>query len=170
MNHIRTLTILLSLVLTVSCGNEKEKKEEKENIKIGGKKELVEKDESKITIQVTGNDMMQFNVKEIRVKAGQAVTVNLRHIGKMELLVMGHNFVLLKQGTNLQEFALKATEAGQDNDWIPDGGKDVIAHTKMLAGGESDSVTFMAPEAGTYEFLCSFTGHSALMKGKFIVE
>ncbi|HBX64839.1 MAG TPA: azurin, partial [Balneolaceae bacterium] len=26
------------------------------------------------------------------------------------------------------------------------------------------------PEAGTYDFICSFPGHYALMKGKFIVE
>ncbi|MBT8261281.1 MAG: azurin, partial [Bacteroidia bacterium] len=37
-------------------------------------------------------------------------------------------------------------------------------------GGQSTSVTFMAPEVGTYDFICSFPGHSALMKGKFIVE
>ena len=83
---------------------------------------------------------------------------------------MGHNFVLLKPGTVITEFSIKAAEAGQDADWIPEDGKDVIVHTKMIGGGESTAITFMAPEAGTYDFICSFPGHSALMKGKFIVE
>ena len=170
MTHFRTLLLILSVGLLIACGSDKEKKEESDSIKIGSSKEKDEKDDSKITIELTGNDLMQYNLKEIKVKSGQEVTVNLRHIGTMDLLVMGHNFVLLKQGVNLQEFALAATEAGQEADWIPDGGKDVIVHTKMLGGGESVSITFMAPEVGTYDFLCSFTGHSALMKGKFIVE
>ena len=157
-------------MFVLSCGEDKSKKEESDQIKLGGKKEQVVKDDSKITINLTGNDLMQFNLKELKVKAGQEVTINLRHVGKMDMQVMGHNFVLLKPGVDLQAFALAATEAGKDADWIPNDGADVIAHTKMLGGGESDSVTFMAPEAGTYEFLCSFTGHSALMKGTFTVE
>ena len=46
----------------------------------------------------------------------------------------------------------------------------IIAATKLLGGGETDTVIFDAPAAGTYEFLCSFPGHYAIMKGKFIVE
>ena len=123
-----------------------------------------------MNVGLTGNDLMQFDKKEIRVKAGQKVTLNLRHIGKLDLVAMGHNFVLLKEGTDMQVFAAAASEAGKDNDWIPNGGADVIAHTKMIGGGQSTSVTFDAPAAGTYDFVCSFPGHVALMKGKFIVE
>ena len=83
---------------------------------------------------------------------------------------MGHNFVLLKPGTDITAFSISASDAGEAADWIPDGGSAVIAHTKMLGGGETASVTFMAPEAGSYDFICSFPGHSAMMRGKFIVE
>jgi azurin len=44
----------------------------------------------------------------------------------------------------------------------------VIAHTKVIGGGETDSVTFStaALKAGeAYSYFCSFPGHSALMKG-----
>jgi azurin len=63
------------------------------------------------------------------------------------------------------------------NDGIADGAakqfekeKDarVIAHTKVIGGGETDSVTFStaALKAGeAYSYFCSFPGHSALMKG-----
>ncbi|HRN94472.1 MAG TPA: plastocyanin/azurin family copper-binding protein, partial [Chitinophagales bacterium] len=83
---------------------------------------------------------------------------------------MGHNFVLLAQGTDLAKFATAAV-AAKDNDYIPaDLASSVIAHTKTIGGGETTEVEFPAPAAGTYDFLCSFPGHSAMMKGKFIVE
>ncbi|MOA50824.1 Azurin precursor [compost metagenome] len=44
----------------------------------------------------------------------------------------------------------------------------MIAHTKVVGGGESDSVTFEVAKlkAGEqYMFFCSFPGHAALMKG-----
>ena len=41
---------------------------------------------------------------------------------------------------------------------------------KLIGGGEETTVTFDAPAKGTYDFICSFPGHYALMKGKFIVE
>ena len=48
-------------------------------------------------------------------------------------------------------------------------GDEVIVHTKMLGGGESDTITFIAPENGFYTYICSFPGHWGLMKGKLIV-
>ena len=47
---------------------------------------------------------------------------------------------------------------------------NVIAYTDLVGGGQTTSVEFNAPDAGTYDFLCSFPGHYAIMKGKFIVE
>ena len=45
----------------------------------------------------------------------------------------------------------------------------VIAHTTVVGGGESVTIEFAAPAVGEYDFLCSFPGHAALMKGKFVV-
>ena len=86
----------------------------------------------------------------------------------MEKAMMGHNFVLLKKGVSLRDFAESAITA-KENDYIP-AGTDFIAHTGLIGGGESSSVTFDAPAAGTYDFLCSFPGHYGIMRGKFIVE
>ncbi len=158
-----------SLSLMISCGGG-DKKEEKKSIQIGNSDSTNKTSDNSVNIGLTGNDLMQYNKTEIRVKAGQEVTLTLRHIGKMELLVMGHNFVLLKSGVDMVAFGQDATMAGKDKDWIPNDGKDIIAHTKMIGGGQSTSVTFTAPEPGTYDFLCSFSGHWATMKGKFIVE
>ena len=60
--------------------------------------------------------------------------------------------------------------ASKSNDYIPEGTIEVIAHTKMIGGGETTVIEFVAPEAGTYTYICSFPGHYAMMKGKLIVE
>lgn len=121
-----------------------------------------------LEIQLSSNDLMQYDQTELRAKAGQSVTLTLKHTGTMAKNVMGHNFVLLKQGVDLADFALKAV-AAIDNDYIPEG-DEIIAHTELIGGGESTTITFTAPAAGTYEYLCSFPGHYGLMKGQFIVE
>ena len=112
---------------------------------------------------------MQFSEEEFRVKEGQEITLTFKHIGQIPKSAMGHNFVLLKDGVDHKTFATQALEA-KDTEYIPNGGKDVIAHTKMLGGGEQDVIIFTAPAKGTYTFLCSFPGHFGIMNGKFIVE
>lgn len=169
MKMTRILIAFAFIGLLVSCGGDT-KEEKKEGVKIGGAKTEKKKDDSKVNLALSGNDLMQFDKKEFKVKAGQEVTLTLRHIGKIDIKIMGHNFVLLKPGVAIPAFSAKAASAGQKLDWIPDGGKDVIAHTKMIGGGQTTTVTFTAPAAGTYDFICSFPGHSGLMKGKFIVE
>ena len=123
-----------------------------------------------VELTLEGNDQMQFNLKELRVKEGQTVRLTLNHVGTMAKNAMGHNFVLLKEGVDLADFGQKAATA-MENDYIPASEEgNIIAHTKMLGGGESDTIEFEAPAKGTYEFLCSFPGHYALMRGVFIVE
>ena len=66
-------------------------------------------------------------------------------------------------------FAEEALKA-KATDYIPEDQSNVIAHTKLVGGGESTTITFHAPEKGTYDFICSFPGHYSMMKGKFNVE
>ena len=54
-------------------------------------------------------------------------------------------------------------------EYIPEG-DEIIAYTKLLGGGDSDTITFEAPKKGIYTFICTFPGHWQLMKGKFIVK
>lgn len=123
-----------------------------------------------VTVEITGNDQMQYDKNEIIVHEGQEVTLILHHSGKLPKATMGHNWVLLNQGVDMQAFDEKANKAGEKNDYIPeDAASDMIAHTKLLGGGESDTITFKAPAQGAYDFLCSFPGHSSVMKGKFMV-
>lgn len=123
---------------------------------------------TEIALVLSSNDQMKYDKKELRAREGQQVNLTLKHTGSMSKKVMGHNFVLLKKGTNVATFAQQAMQA-KDNEYIPEGDA-VIAHTKLIGGGESTTVTFTAPAAGTYDFICSFPGHFGIMKGKFIVE
>lgn len=164
-----TLLFALSLIL-VNCGDDK-KKEEKETVKIGSNSSSTSKksDENVTEVVLLATDMMQFDKNEIRVPAGKKVQLTLRHTGKQAVEVMGHNFVLLTQGTEIPAFGAKAS-AARDNAYIPQDTDAVIVHTKMLGGGQSDTIEFDPPAPGTYDFICSFPGHYSVMKGKFIVE
>jgi azurin len=123
-----------------------------------------------VVVNLTGDDRMKFDKAEIKVAAGSKVKLNLTHAGKLPKKAMGHNFVLLKSGTDIPAFANAAAGAAVTN-YIPAGQKDsVIANTGVIGGGESTSIEFDAPAAGTYDFICTFPGHYALMKGKFIVQ
>lgn len=128
--------------------------------------------EDAVTLELTGNDQMQYDKKELTVTTGQEVTIDFKHLGKMPKQAMGHNVVILKEGTELPAFSAAAAQAAA-HDYIPqaeDQQEKIIAHTKMLGGGEEDKVTFTAPAPGTYPFLCTFPGHFALMNGKLIVK
>ena len=124
------------------------------------------------TVELTANDTMKFSQNEIKAKAGQSVTVNFKNVGTLPKTAMGHNFILLKSDDLAQGFIQDSLQAGA-TDYIPENHKDdIIAHTKLLGPGESESVTFTAPsKAGTYPYFCSFPGHYAVgMKGELTVE
>ena len=166
------LLVLLSATILLNCGGKEEKKKEGFSYEKSSSQENTEiknADANVANIVLTANDMMQFNLKEIKVKAGQRVRLTLRHIGKLDVNIMGHNFVLLKQGTDLVAFATAAATQ-KESKYIPVGTEDVIAHTDIIGGGQVATIEFDAPEVGTYEFLCSFPAHYAMMRGQFIVE
>ena len=48
-------------------------------------------------ITISGNDLMQFDIKEFSVTAGEKVELEFKNIGKMPKIAMGHNLVILKQ-------------------------------------------------------------------------
>ena len=121
-----------------------------------------------VKLVINSDDQMRYDKDELRVKAGSTVELTLNHTGQLAKEAMGHNVVILKPGTDIASFAQKAFTA-RNNDYIPEGDA-IIAHTKLIGGGESTIITFEAPAKGTYDFICSFPGHYGLMQGKFIVE
>jgi azurin len=124
-------------------------------------------------VVITGNDTMQFDVKNFNVKAGEKVKLTLKNVGQVPKIAMGHNLVLLKKGITAIAFGQKALGAGANaTNPLPDSLKgEVIAATKLLGPGESETIEFTAPkEAGSYEYVCTFPGHFALMRGTMSVK
>ena len=166
----KTLALLfLSTSLLIGCGGESKKSEEKQSIKINSTSNEKVKEEGISEVYLSGSDQMKYNKSQITVSAGDEVVLTFEHIGKLPKESMGHNFVLLKKGTNVQEFGQEALEY-KDNDYIPEDSDVIIVHTDMLGGGQKTTITFQAPEKGDYDFICSFPGHVALMNGIFTVE
>jgi azurin len=123
------------------------------------------------TVELTADDAMKYNVTTINAKPGEQITIKLTNKGTMPKMAAAHNFVLLKKGTDLNAFTTAAVMAGQ-TDYIPAKFKDqIIASTKLAGPGETVQVSFKAPTApGEYQYICSFPGHFATMKGNLIVK
>ena len=118
-------------------------------------------------ITISGNDTMQFDLKSFEVKAGQKVELTFKNVGKIPKIAMGHNLVVLKKGISAVAFGQKAMGAGANaTNALPESVKgDTIASTKLLGPDENETITFTAPETGDYEYVCTFPGHFALMRG-----
>ncbi|MDN3203762.1 azurin [Algoriphagus sediminis] len=164
---LRLVQIFSIVFLLASCGGGGSS--ESESSTTDTATESVQEDvPAEVTLELSSNDQMQYDKAQFRVKSGQKVTLTLTHTGQMDKAVMGHNFVLLKKGTDVAAFATEAISAA-DNEYIPESDA-IIAHTSLIGGGETTSVTFDAPEPGIYDYICSFPGHYSIMRGKFLVE
>ena len=113
------------------------------------------------TIEITANDSMKFSTIELNVKAGEKETLTLKNIGTAPKTGMAHNWILLKDNTDVNAFV---KEAGVAPDYLPLNNPNIIAHTKLLGPGESDTIEFTVP-AGPYMFICSFPTHYKNMLG-----
>ena len=123
-------------------------------------------------VEITGNDQMKFDVTTIDAKPNQKVTETLKNVGTMPKLSMGHNFVLLDRDMDPQKF-MEAGAVHMGTEYIaPEYKAKVLANTKLLGPGETDTVTFTAPAApGAYNYICSFPGHYTIgMKGVLNVQ
>ena len=119
------------------------------------------------SVDLEGNDAMQFNKKEIDVsKSCKTFTIKLKHPGKLAKNVMGHNVVIAKTA-DMKGIDADGMKAGLAADYVKAGDTRVVAHSKVIGAGESTSVSFDPAKLGTdpYSFFCSFPGHSAMMKG-----
>ncbi len=123
-------------------------------------------------IKIKGTDAMQFDVKKIEAKPGEALKIELSTISAMGKAEMAHNFTLLTKGAPVDAFVMEAAMA-RNTEYIPAAKKNlIVATTKLAGGGETVEVTFNAPkEPGEYIYLCTFPGHYlAGMKGILVVK
>ena len=122
--------------------------------------------------EITGNDAMQFDTASIDVPSScSEFTITLHHAGQMPVAAMGHN-VVVSLASDREAIATAGMAAGVEGDYVPAADPRVIAHTGLVGGGETTSVTFPVSAlqgAGPYEFFCSFPGHWAVMRGSIQV-
>jgi len=120
---------------------------------------------------IEANDQMQYNADSITVPAScTQFTINLKHVGTMAANVMGHNMVIAAQ-TDME--GIDQDGAGVTPDHVKADDARVIAHTKVIGGGESTSMTFDVARiktGGPFKFFCSFPGHMSLMQGSIQVQ
>jgi len=130
------------------------------------------KTEKKADIEITIKaDTLAYDTAEFTVVEGQTVKLNLESISALPKAAGGHNLIILAKGTDVAAFATKAMTE-QANDYVPQdkaSKEKMLAKTKLLGPTEKDSITFTAPAAGTYDYICTFPGHFAVMKGKMKV-
>jgi len=171
MRKLFLLGAFASALIISSCGGD-QKKSQNTDAAAGTRQATSESTDAapviSNTVVITGNDQMRFDLDEIRVKAGEKVTLTFKNAGVLSKEAMGHNWVLLKPATDVAAFATEAM-ASKATEFIPTGSKAIIAHTKLLGPNESDTITFTV-EKGEYEYICSFPGHYGIMRGKLIAE
>jgi len=120
---------------------------------------------------VEGNDAMQYNADSITIPAScTQFTITLKHAGAMAVNVMGHNVVVAKEADMA---GIAADGMSLTPEHVKPDDARIIAHTRMVGGGESASVTFdvaKVKDGGPFKFFCSFPGHLALMQGNLVVQ
>ena len=117
-------------------------------------------------VNIDANDAMKYSSKSINAAGCSEVKLTLKHTGKLPKAAMGHNIVIAAE-SSVKDVLASSMKSGPAKDYAPDA-KDVIAGTKLLGGGESDTITFATSKfkKGTkYKFFCTFPGHSAIMAG-----
>ena len=113
----------------------------------------------------TDGDALKFSEEALSASSGSSVTVTFNNGSA----VNQHNWVLVQDGTK-DAVATDGTAAGPAAAWIKPGDERVVASSKLLDPGDSEAVTFTAPAAGTYQFVCTFPGHNFTMFGDFTVN
>ncbi|MCF2491594.1 PVC-type heme-binding CxxCH protein [Dyadobacter sp. CY347] len=109
-------------------------------------------------------EIMQFDKKQLTVKAGQKVVINLENPDGMQ-----HNLVIIKPGT-LQKVGQAADEMLRDpkaaeKQYVPKV-PEVLFATRLVNSGETVTLEFTVPnEPGDYTYVCTFPGHWRGMNG-----
>ena len=115
-----------------------------------------------LQINVQG-DALEFDASSLSATAGSEVELTFSNGSAL----FEHNWVLVRPGTK-DAVATRGT-ANPTTGWIQPDDPDVIANTKLVSAGQTGTISFTAPAAGTYQFVCTFPGHNGTMFGDFEV-
>lgn len=121
-----------------------------------------------VTIEIgSKGEELAFDKTELTVSAGQSVTIRFKN----NSAVQQHNWILVKGGeAEAAAIANAGLSAGPAANYLPADKSNIIAESPLANGNETVEVTFTAPAAGTYLFICTVPGHYPLMQGKLVVN
>ena len=164
-NFVKSIYFVLTIIIFFSCS----KKDNSKKLFFDTNSSInIKKEDSKNTVlNINSDDSMLYDKNVLRAKSGKKIILTLNHTGKLPKNIMGHNLVLLKMNVDVNVFSKLALEF-KNNDYIPLN-EDFIAYTKMLGGGESDTISFTINEPGEYKYVCTFPGHYQMMQGVLII-
>jgi azurin len=157
------IILTFAAAILASCGNDGPKSTTTETT---GQNAPVQSYE--FTLNAVGNTMadMGYDTKELKVKAGSNVKINLTNAGSDPAML--HNIVFVKQGSE-KEVAMEGINLKDQNYFNPTNA-NVIAGSVVAQPGGSVTLEFTAPEPGTYSYICTYPGHWQKMQGILIVE
>ena len=115
----------------------------------------------------TQGEALLFDKDTLMAPAGSTITLKFSSLAVSD--VQMHNWVLAKPGTE-DTVASNGISAGPVASYVQPNEPGVLAYTKLIKGGESTQVTFDAPPPGRYPYICTFPGHSAIMRGSLIIS
>lgn len=185
MNRRISFSIALSILVLglVSCGGQKSQPAQSETPAEAEPVAPVQEEEAapaepvteaepsidqEITVDAIGNTMadMGYSVSEIKAEAYSTIKLTLNNTATEAGMV--HNIVITPSDA-VDAIATDGLKAGPDKQYVPEDDR-IIAYTAMANPGEVVSVTFETPGPGEYTFVCTYPGHSTMMRGSFIVE
>jgi azurin len=122
-----------------------------------------------VTLEIgsDGNDS-KFNKEQLEAPAGSKITVKFTNNAAADTQKL-FNWVLVQPGKQLLVVNDGLME-GEANGYIKPGDPNVVAATKLLKPGESESITFDAPPPGQYPYVSTFPGFYTRMKGVLTIK
>ncbi|MFT5497390.1 MAG: hypothetical protein ACI9TH_002796 [Kiritimatiellia bacterium] len=127
-----------------------------------------EKPANEIKIE-TGSGNLAYDLEEFETGPGESVVLSLTNTDELQ-----HNLIVCAKpgevaGQDMAFSALLLGGDGMEKEWVP-AGKDVYAASRMANPHETTRFYFHAPaKAESYAYVCTFPGHSQVMKGLLIV-
>lgn len=156
--------IALSMLLFSCGGGENEPMEETEVVEESVRDAAPEN----VALEISAADAMEYSTTALSAPANTEFTITFSHTGQLTIEKnMGHNFVLLAPGSDVAAFGMASMN---QEGYMPEDQSNVIAATKMLNGGESETLTIGGLEPGEYPYVCTFPGHFGMMKGILTVN
>ena len=119
-----------------------------------------------ITVTVGTKPGLKYDLESFEVTEGDRVELTFNNNDDML-----HNLVVVAPNTADQvgDLAMDMGLDGPQQGYVPET-DEVLFHTCIMQPGSSETIYFTAPSPGEYTFVCTFPGHSRVMRGKMIVR